>query len=307
MGTGYSVVGFSSSGVSADELQTRIDSLLEEINDQMSTYRSDSEVSRFNRYPDTDWFEVSQETAYVVDQALIVSQASSGAFDITVQPLVELWGFDDVEKQGEVPDRQGILTAAGHVGFEGIAVRSSPPAISKGDPDMRIDLSGIAKGYAVDRIAELLDGEGLVSYLVEIGGELRARGEKPDGSPWKVAVERPLPGRRRVQQVLGLDDAAVATSGDYRNYFEHDGTRYAHILDPRSGVPAGGTLVSVTVVARRATYADAMATALMVMGPDAGIEFALQHHIAAFFLIRSDSGLEERATPRFESFLLLPQ
>jgi len=304
MGTGYSVLGYASDSVSDEQLQRRIDSLLEQINDQMSTYRPESEVSRFNGYPGTDWFEVSSETAYVVKQALTVSRASGGAFDVTVQPLVSLWGFGSEDARGEVPEQEEILAAAGHVGFEKIGVRMSPPAIKKDHSSMRIDLSGIAKGYAVDRIAEFLDGEAIETYLVEIGGELRARGRKLDGSPWKVAVERPLAGRRSVQQIMRLEDAAVATSGDYRNYFEEQGRQYSHILDPRRGRPAAAPLASVTIVARTATYADAMATALMVLGPSAGFEFAVEHNLAAFFLIRSDNGLEERATPRFEPLLL---
>lgn len=304
MGTRYSVVGFASPGVSVHELHAEIDALLEAIDDKMSTYRAQSELSRFNRHQGTDWFEVSSETAFVIEQALAVSRASGGAFDVTVQPLVALWGFDSQKRRPDIPPEGEIRSTRTHVGFEKIAVRMTPPAIRKDDPAVQIDLSGIAKGYAVDRLAELLYRAGIEAYLVEIGGELSARGKKPDGSPWKVAIERPLTSGRSVQGIVKLENAAIATSGDYRNYFETDSRRHSHILDPRDGRSASSTLASVTIIAEDAIYADAIATAIMVLGPSVGFEFAVEHDLAGLFLLRSGAGLEERVTPRFEPHLL---
>jgi thiamine biosynthesis lipoprotein len=215
-----------------------------------------------------------------------------------------LWGFGPERGTGEPPTQQQIDHALQRVGYRQLAVRTSPAALRKQRPDLYVDLSAIAKGFAVDEVARLLDDGNISSYLVEIGGELRARGSKSDGSPWKVAIERPLTGERSVQAVVALRDRAIATSGDYRNFMEKDGKRYSHTINPRSGRPITHGLASVSVIARSAMRADALATAIMVMGPDAGYRLSVEQDFAVQLIVRSADALRVLATPQFESHLL---
>ena len=301
MGTTYAVKLFGDD-VDVAAFRSQIDQLLERINEQMSTWRSDSELSRFNASRDLDWFPVSTETAHVVGAAAAISQLSDGAFDVTVGPIVNLWGFGPDRRKVKLPSQQQIDSIMERVGYQRLSVRSSPSALRKQHPDMYVDLSAIAKGFAVDEIARLLNGRQIQSYLVEIGGELRARGSKPDGSPWKVAIERPLSGERSVQNIIALRDHAIATSGDYRNYVEEDGKRYSHTINPRTGRPIAHGLASVSVIADSAMRADALATAIMVMGPDDGYRLALREAIAVQLIIRSEDGFRVLATPQFEGY-----
>ena len=190
------------------------------------------------------------------------------------------------------------------VGFRQVEVRASPSALRKHNPEAHVDLSAIAKGFAVDEIARLLDERQIRSYLVEIGGELRAHGSKPDGSPWKIAIEQPLPGERSIQAVIALRDNAIATSGDYRNYVEKDGKRYSHTINPRSGRPIDHGLASISIIAGSAMRADALATAIMVMGPEEGYRLALREGLAAQLIVRSEDRFQARTTPQFERYLL---
>jgi thiamine biosynthesis lipoprotein len=305
MGTTYAIkLHGGAAKVDADALQADIDALLEGINNQMSTWRADSELSRFNTFTGADWFPVSAQTARVVEAAAAISDLSGGAFDVTVGPIVNLWGFGPERGNGDAPSQQQIDQALERVGYRQLAVRSSPPALRKQRPDLYVDLSAIAKGFAVDEVARLLDARNIDSYLVEIGGELRARGAKPGGSPWKVAIERPLSGERSVQAVIALRDRAIATSGDYRNYIEQDGTRYSHTINPRSGRPITHGLASVSVIAVSAMRADALATAIMVLGPDEGYRLSLEQELAVQLIVRSADELRVLATPQFEKHLL---
>jgi thiamine biosynthesis lipoprotein len=305
MGTAYAVKLYDAAAViDTGALQSQIDGLLERINDQMSTWRPDSELSRFNNNRDTAWFPVSAETAFVVEAAAGISALSNGAFDVTVGPVVNLWGFGPDRGKTEAPSLQQIEEAMKRVDYRQLAVRASPAALRKQRPDLYVDLSAIAKGFAVDEVARLLDERNIQSYLVEIGGELRARGSKPDGLPWKVAIEQPLSGERSVQSIVALRDHAIATSGDYRNYVEKDGKRYSHTINPRTGRPIAHGLASVSVIAASAMRADALATAIMVMGPEEGYRLAVQEALAVQLIIRSGDQLRVLATPEFESYLL---
>lgn len=303
MGTTYAVK-LRDVDVEIDALRSQIDTLLVRINEQMSTWRRDSELSRFNNSRTPGWFPVSSETAYVVEAAQAISVLSDGAFDVTVGPIVNLWGFGPEGRNAERPSEQQIKRAMERVGYRKLEVRASPSALRKQHPEMYIDLSAIAKGFAVDEVARLLDERHIRAYLVEIGGELRARGSKPDGSPWKVAIERPLPGERVVQSIVALRDQAIATSGDYRNYVEKDGRRYSHTIDPRTGRPIAHALASVSVIASSAMRADALATAIMVMGPEEGYRLAAREALAAQLIIRAGDRPRVLVTPRFESYLL---
>lgn len=299
MGTTYSVqvVDLPATLASA-ELHSRVDETLRAIEERMSTYDPDSELSRFNASDSTDWFPVSGETLAVIEEALRVSHLSAGAFDVTVGPLVELWGFGPGGERAR-PAPAAIEATLASVGFRRLETRPSPPSIRKRVPGLRVDLSAIAKGFAVDEIARLLLAAGVRAFLIEVGGELRAGGHGPSGAPWRIAVERPQPAARAPACVLQLEDGAVASSGDYRKAFEQDGVRYAHVLDPRSGRPVSTGVALATVLSASAAEADAFATALMVLPPDEGLRLAERQGLAARLLVRDDGGFSERHTPRF--------
>jgi thiamine biosynthesis lipoprotein len=300
MGTWYSVrLGARPAGLDPPRLQADIEARLDRVNAWMSTYRPDSEISRFNRYEGTDWFPVSAETEHVVQAALEVSRLTDGAFDVTVAPLVDLWSFGPETREPRVPSEEEIARRRARVGYRQFEVRRAPPALRKTRPDLMIDLSAIAKGFGVDQVAELLEEAGIRHWLVEIGGDVRARGVKSDQTAWRIGVEKPLSGRREVQLVLEIGRRAVATSGDYRNFFEVDGKRYGHTIDPRTGRPVEHGLGSVTVVEDTCMSADALATALMVLGPAKGYDLAVARGWSAMFQIRGERGLEIRQTPAF--------
>ena len=287
--------------VSREELGRQIGSTLEYLEQLTSTYRDDSELSLFNASESTDWFNVSEDLCRVVEQALLISRRTNGAFDITVGPLVNLWGFGPGETATQPPAEAKIDAAMSRVGYERLQTRCSVPAMRKDVHDLHIDLSGWAKGYAADQLATLLDQQALSDYLIEIGGEMRLRGHNADGLNWAIAIEKPVPGERAPQTVLRLTDCGIATSGDYRNFFEYQGQRYSHTIDARNGWPVSHDLAAVTVVAESAAYADAMATALLVLGPEAGPLLAEELGIAGYFLVRNKTGLEEITTTSFDS------
>jgi FAD:protein FMN transferase len=289
--------------ISGTALHAEIATTLRRINDSMSTYIDQSELSRFNRSTSTDWIDVSPEIAEVVTEAQRVSALTDGAFDVTVGPVVNLWGFGPDVKAESVPDDAAIEAARERVGFRMLEVRADPPALRKQRPDIYVDLSAIAEGYAVDVIAGLLDTRDLPNYVVEVGGELRARGRNEEGQPWRIAVEQPIADRRRADRVLHVDGMGVATSGVYRTYFEADGHHYSHIIDPKSARPVTHDLASVTTIADTTMRADALATGLLVLGPDAGYELAAREGIAALFVRRVDDKLVERATPAFGAYV----
>lgn len=304
MGTTYSVkLAGLPAGLTPAALQAGIEARLERVNAVMSTYRADSDLSRFNASRSTAWFPTSAELVDLVTRARAISAMSQGAFDVTVGPLVNLWGFGPDAQAFAPPDARAIEEALRRVGYEKLAVRAAPPALRKARPDLYVDLSAIAKGDGVDKVAELLDQRGVGAYLVEIGGELRAKGVKPDGRPWRVAIERPDAATRAVYRVVPLRDAAMATSGDYRNFYEHEGRLYSHTIDPATGRPVDHRLASVTVVTPDCATADGLATALMVLGPERGYGLAESRDIAALLVSRVDGGYAHRSTPAFDRLL----
>ncbi len=300
MGTTYLVkIARLPANLPLSMVQAAIDEVLEQINDAMSTYRPLSEISSFNRSPSTDWFAVSPETAQVVAAAQQISRQSDGAFDVTVGPLVNLWGFGPGANDRQVPPAEKIAQALAGSGFQNLEVREEPPALRKRTGTLVIDLSAIAKGYGVDRIAALLEDYSINGFLVEIGGEVKTRGAKADGSDWTVGIELPDDEQRTVQEVLALSSRALATSGNYRNFFVQDNKRYSHTINPRTGRPLTHQLASVTVVADSCMFADGWATALMVLGPEQGYAYALRHDIAGLFVSRVAEGFSHRPTPAF--------
>ncbi len=304
MGTGFTVKVVPSSGqpVNTSSLRREIASLLNRVNRQMSTYLDDSEITLFNHYGGTDWFDISPEFAEVLDQALRIARMTDGAFDVTVAPIVDLWGFGRSRSE-RVPPPEEIETILASTGYRKLTVRRSPPAVKKAVPSLRCDLSGIAKGFAVDRIGIYLEQMGIEDYMVEIGGEVRCRGSNSERVPWRIGIESPNHAGS-FPQVVGLSGFSLATSGDYNNYFEIEGVRYSHTIDPLTGSPVNHALASVSVVHTTCMEADALATAIVVMGPKKGLEFAATHGLAVFAVERNGSDLRETKTPQMGRFLI---
>ncbi len=304
MGTSYTIkIARPPAELDRKSLEAEVQAELDKIDSLMSTYRADSELSRLNRCKANEWFPVSPETAAVIEEALAIGRLTDGAFDITVGPLVNLWNFghdrDESGESAKIPSPDEIERVKSRVDFRQVEVRTSPPAVRKLREDLAIDLSGIAKGYAVDCLAELLERHGVENYMVEVGGELRVRGTSHEARPWRIAVEAPTVGVRAIQTVVEPGDRAMATSGDYRNFFQEDGRRYSHIIDPRSGRPVAHRLVSATVLDPSCARADALATALMVLGPEKGYELALEEELPVLLIVDDDDGQVEKATPAF--------
>lgn len=271
-----------------DKLKKQIDYLLIAINQQMSTYINNSEINKFNRYKKTTEFPISNEFAYVVEAALDISKQTKGAFDITVSPFIDLWGFGS-KTQYATPTKEKIQTLFAYVGFQHLTVKSNPVALQKDNIKVKINLSAIAKGFAVDKISDFLEKQGYQNYLVEIGGEVRSKGDNSSGKKWRIAIEQPKLNKNIVNRIITISDKAVATSGDYRNYFIKDKVRYSHTINPKTGSPVKHKLASVTVINDSAMYADGYATALMVMGEKIGKEFAKKQNIQVNMIIRNSN------------------
>ncbi len=282
------------------QVQKETEERLAELDGWMSNWNPESEISRFNRHHETTGFPVSHDTAAIVAFAIELGKWSGGAFDITVGPLVSLWGFGSGARIGEPPSEEEIFEAQKHMGARLLRVgRGSPTSggfLRKNDPDVQIDLSAIAKGYGVDHVAGGLFELERENFLVEIGGEVYAAGERPGGGPWRVAIEKPLDDGRAIQSIVELSDQAMATSGDYRIFYLEGDRRVAHTIDPRSGYPVENGPASATIIAGSAAEADAWATTLMVLGDPKGLALAGQWKIAAMVLLRSEDGtiLEKR-------------
>lgn len=286
-------------------LESDILATLARVDALASTWRDDSELSALNTADSTDWVVVSGALCAALERAWEISVASGGAFDATIGPLVNLWGFGPTGRAIVPPGDTAIDDAMRHVGYDKLELDCGNGRVRKGDPQLYVDLSGWAKGFAVDEIAELLAARQLVNYLVEVGGEMRVSGHNSEALKWAVAIEAPSTSQRVPQSIIRITDTGVATSGDYRNYFEYDGMSYSHTIDPRTGRPVTHDLAAVTVLQASSASADAMATALLVLGPDAGPELAENLGIAAYFLIRAESGIEEITTNAFETVLNL--
>jgi len=304
MGTTWSVSLHSlPQGVNPERLKQQLQARLDQVNRLMSTYDPGSEISRFNSSTSTEWFSVSPDTAAVVSLSQQISRLSGGAFDITVGPLVELWGFGARERGETPPSEQQVAGLLASIGYTKLQVRNDPPAIKKQHPRLQVDLSAVAKGYAVDGLAELLRSQQVKNFLVEVGGELQISGLRLDGTPWRIAIEKPAEGVREVEQVFALTDTGLATSGNYRNFYVEDGQRYVHTIDPVSGYPISHQLASATVLAKDCATADALATALMVLGEERGRQLVEENRLAAYFLIHAKDAMIEYRSPLFEKFV----
>lgn len=284
-------------------VEKRIVARLEELENRFSSYRPGSELSRFNATGGTDWFPVSAELAQVALEARTISELTGGAFDVTVDPLVRLWGFGPAGRGPALPTAASIAAARNRVGWLQLDARLTPAALRRTSEGVTADFSSIAKGFATDVLSALLADSGAANHLVQIGGDLRACGRDATGGPWRAGIETPAAELSRVAIVVSLRAQALSTSGDYRNFFFQDGRRYSHLIDPRTGWPATGALAAVSVVHASSARSSALATALFVLGPDDGFALAQRLGLACVFLVRDPTGpgYTRRATPEFES------
>jgi len=300
MGTSFSIKASElPEGVKPYRLEMLINAKLKKINQSMSTYLKDSEISQINSSLSQEIRFISPGLYKVITTAEEISRLSGGAFDITVGPLVNLWGFGPDKMVDQAPKDEVIQQALNQVGYEKLILTSRLITLSKTSPEIYIDLSSLAKGYAVDEIANILEKQGISNYMVEIGGELYLKGKNLQGKNWRIALEKPNSGTRELQRVLNITDIAMATSGDYRNFFEQDGKRFSHTIDPRTGYPITHKLVSVTVLSDTTMKADAWATAFMVLGEEEGYKLAVQQEMAVLFISKTEQGFVEQATPLF--------
>jgi thiamine biosynthesis lipoprotein len=306
MGTQYriKVVMDEASSKQISDIEQAAKAALDNVNAKMSTYLQDSEVTRINNWSETEPLEISPDTLEVLQHALEISSTTQGAFDITVAPLVDAWGFGPPGRMPETPVQAEITRLLERTGWEMLHVDRASSSVSKARPDLSLDLSAIAKGYGVDKVADALDGKGIEHYMIEVGGEVRTRGLNEQGEAWRIGIERPMPGgNQAIDLVVPLSDAAMATSGDYRNYYEVDGKRISHTIDPRTGYPITHSVASVSVIAPLCVRADAYATALLVLGPE-GFDLAEGLGLAAYFLQRDKEGVfVGRMTNAFEDIL----
>lgn len=301
MGTTWSVKAVLPATADLPALTAMVQRALDAVVAQMSPWEPLSDLSRYNRAAPGGWTRLPAETATVLRRALDIARASGGAFDPTLGALADLWGFGPSPFAGRPPAPDAIAPLREAGGWARLNLDGEALFQPGG---LRLDLNAIAKGFGVDQAAATLDRAGVKSYLVEVGGELRGTGAKPDGQPWWVELERPPTANDAQRTVVALHGLSIATSGDYRRFFEHDGRRYAHTLDPATGAPVEHPSVSVTVLAADCMSADAWATALTVMAPDAALAFAAGHDLAALIVSRAPAGgLEERLSPALQAML----
>lgn len=302
MGSTYSVKYVrASDGPSVDALRAETEAILADLDAAVSTYRDDSSIQAFNRLPVGQCVPVPESVVTLTRAGMELSQESGGALDLTLKPLLDLWGFGPKGRVERPPTeaqvRQVLDEQIGlaHLHLEGDRLCKDAP--------VALDFNSIAAGYAVDQVARRLEALGIDRYLVEITGELKAQGRKPDGSAWRIAIEAPHDDERVAQRIVSLDGLAVSTSGDYRNYYEQDGRRLSHTLDPSTGAPVTHRLASVTVAHPSALQADGLSTVLMVMGPEKGFDFAQSQGIAALFVVRGETDFETMHTEAFDTLL----
>lgn len=303
MGTTYHITLVAdedkSLAVDADALQAAVDVELQKINQHMSTYIPDSELMLFNAADAGEWIELSQPLEEVLLLSQQISERSGGAFDITVGPLVNLWGFGPDKHADDVPDAEALAAVKARMGYNKLEVGDGR---ARKSGDIWLDLSAIAKGYGVDWVAEYLERQGINHYMVEIGGEIRVKGDNPKGQAWRIAIEQPSMMQQSVHKAIALTNAGMATSGDYRNYFERDGKRYSHTINPQTGYPIDHRLVSVTVIAATAAEADGWATAINVLGPEKGMDVANQEKLAVYMIVKEEEGFSDRYSTAFEPY-----
>ena len=300
MGTTYSIKGSLpvSGGLDSETLNQYVAEALDDFNRVMSTYLASSELSKVNKAPQGEWLPISSHLEKVIQMSGDVYEKSGGVFDVTLGPLVNLWGFgpDDVQA---LPTQEQLDMVGKRIGFEKLELADGK---IKKTADVYIDLSAVAKGYATDVVAALLESKGVANYMVEIGGELKLKGVNQHQKVWTIGVEKPALGREGAVVGVSGDNIAIATSGEYRNYYERDGMRVSHTIDPTTRRPITHNLASVTVVAETGGYADAWATAINVLGAEKGLMLSEHMNLAAFFIIKTDDGFEVKHSSAFSKY-----
>ncbi|MVW87792.1 FAD:protein FMN transferase [Pseudomonas sp. PB101] len=298
MGSTYSIKYVRRSGLPAQaDVRVEVEKILADIDRQMSTYRSDSDIERFNALPASRCQAMPTSILELIRVGEQLSVQSDGSYDLTVEPLLNLWGFGPQARGEKVPTAEALAEARKRVGHQHLRIEGD--RLCK-DAAVEVDFNSIAAGYAVDTIAAKLEAMGIHDYLAEATGELKASGHKADGSPWRIALEEPRDDRQVAERVIAVDGFGLSTSGDYRNFFEQDGQRFSHTFDARSGAPVSHKLASVTVIHPSALMADGLSTLLLILGPERGWDYAEKHDIGAFFVIRADTGFVTRSSHAFE-------
>jgi len=298
MGSTYSIKYVRHAGLPApDEVRVQVEQILADVDRQMSTYRSDSDVERFNALPANRCQAMPASILELVRVGEQLSVQSEGSYDLTVEPLLNLWGFGPQAREEKVPTAEALAEVRQRVGHQHL--RIDVDNLCK-DAAVEVDFNSVAAGYAVDTIAAKLEAMGIHDYLAEATGELKAAGKKPDGSPWRIALEEPRDDQQVAERIVAVDGYGLSTSGDYRNYFEQGGQRFSHTFDARTGAPVSHTLASVTVIHPSALMADGLSTLLLILGPERGWAYAEKHDIGAFFVIRADTGFVTRSSHAFE-------
>lgn len=303
MGTTFTVKVFvPADKVSSLNLFSDVTQVLADVNQSMSTYIKDSEISQFNRAAENVPFQVSEDFKQVVNESIRLGH-STGTLDVTMGPLIDLWGFGPDKRPTKVPSDELIEKVKQTIGVDKLSLSGNQ--LMKLEPSLEISFSAIAKGYGIDKVAEYLLSQELSSFMVEIGGEIRTSGLKPNQTPWVLAIEQPdAPvGERKVHKAIQLTDMAMATSGDYRIFYELDGQRYSHLISPLTGRPIKQDLVSVTVLHPSAMTADGLATALTVMGTDAAIKYAEKENLAVYLISKTNKGLATYASDAFKPYM----
>lgn len=305
MGTFYRVTVADAPAGALTGLQEQITQLLEQDNHELSTYQTDSVLSRFNQYSGTDPQPISAGMADIITAALRIGAKTDGAMDITVGPLVNLWGFGPDKQPVKIPD-QGQIDAARHrVGLRHLRLIEDARGqwLQKDQPELYVDLSTLGEGYATDHLAGLLERRGVTRYLVSVGGAVVTRGLSAQGQPWRVAIQRPTDKEMAAQAIVDLQGHGISTSGSYHNYYEMQGKRLSHIIDPATGRPIDHKLVSATVIAPTALEADGWDTGLMVLGTEKAKALALQEGLAVYLITKSGEGFAVWMSPQFSAFL----
>ncbi|EFM90721.1 hypothetical protein appser4_1790 [Actinobacillus pleuropneumoniae serovar 4 str. M62] len=287
-----------------EEVQKTLDDLLKQVNNEMSTYQPDSQISRFNAMQEVNKaVQISPDFAKVVREAIRLNRVTEGALDVTVGKLVNLWGFGPDKRLNKAPSAEQIAALAPSVGIEKLSV--SDNSLMKSVPNLYLDLSSIAKGFGVDKLAEHLESLGLANYLVEIGGELRGKGKNLQGVDWRIAIEQPTLAQGQAAQItVPLHNLGMATSGNYRNYFEDEqGNRLSHIINPKELRPVSHKLASITVFAPTTMTADGLSTGLFVLGPEKALEVAEREKLAVFLIIKNGEAFETKMSREFEKLI----
>ncbi|MFZ7241253.1 FAD:protein FMN transferase [Avibacterium avium] len=308
MGTTYHIKYITAEATqSAADTHDGVEKILEDVNDKMSTYIPTSELSRFNqnRVVNTP-IEISADLAKVIGEAIRLNKVTQGALDVTVGPLVNLWGFGPEKRVEKAPTQQQLDERRAWVGIEKLTLSESAGKfyLEKAVPELYVDLSSIAKGFGVDQVADYLESLHIGNYMVEIGGEIRAKGNNSENKPWQIAIEKPtMDGSRSVEKVVGLHNLAMATSGDYRIYFEENGVRYSHEINPQTGRPIQHHLASITVLDPSSMMADGLSTGLFVLGEDEALKVAEQQQLAVYLIIKTESGFEVKMSSAFKQLI----